>query len=557
MSYLVLARKWRPRIWDDVVAQDHVTATLRNAIGHDRLAHAYIFSGPRGVGKTSAARILAKSLNCESGPIPTPCNTCSSCQEIDEGRNVDVYEIDGASNRGINEVRSLRENIQYAPAHGKHRIYIIDEVHMLTPEAFNALLKTLEEPPEHVLFIFATTEPQKVPATILSRCQRFDFRRISQQDIITRLQSICEEEQIAIDLEALRLISRKADGSLRDSLSLLDQMVSYTEGRITTEHVVQALGLIDEALFFEVTEILKQHNTADGLALVERIVFSGYDIEEFLLGLSDHLRHLLVVCALNSTDLLDVSDAQKQLYKDVAPSFQEEDLLRLIRIVLDTRAAVKRSVSPRLLLEVAIVKMLKLDETVYVDDLLTRLDNLTLQAPARVDHKPMPVPVEDQSEADPASGETTQEQQVEEIVDETPTKREHEGKQDTAVITVEDVRHHWDEIIRQVRHKKITVGSFLQEGVVLGMNGRTVEVGFGLSNGFHIDVIMRSKGLVLDVMKKILGMAVDLRCVKTDLPKANPKKKKQRDKHAELKDLAEKNPVIGKIVTDFDADVVD
>ena len=237
MSYVVIARRWRPQQFDEIIGQEHVSKTLSNAIANERIAHSYIFTGPRGVGKTTTARILAKALNCEKGPTATPCNDCASCKSITLGNSLDVLEIDGASNRGIDEIRNLRENIRYTPTQGKYKIYIIDEVHMLTKEAFNALLKTLEEPPEHALFIFATTEIHKVPATILSRCQRFDFRRIPLKTIMEHLQNICTQDKIDIEEEALLQIAKKADGSMRDSQSILDQIISYSGQRVTFDDV--------------------------------------------------------------------------------------------------------------------------------------------------------------------------------------------------------------------------------------------------------------------------------------------------------------------------------
>lgn len=553
MTYLVLARKWRPQSWDDMVAQEHVTATLRNAIQHDRLAHAYLFTGPRGVGKTSAARILAKALNCEKGPTLTPCNECSSCIEIADGRSVDVFEIDGASNRGIDEVRSLRENIRYAPARGEYRIYIIDEVHMLTTEAFNALLKTLEEPPDHVLFIFATTQPQKVPATIVSRCQRFDFRRINIQEIVQRLRQICQEEKIDIDDEALLLIAKKADGSLRDSQSILDQMISYKEDRIKVEHVIKGLGLIEQEIFFEVTDVLTTKKINDGLALVERIVSGGYDIEEFLLGLADHLRNLLVVQSLGSADLVDVAEVHKNRYMSIAPTFQTEDLLRLIRIVSDTRVALKRSVNPRLPLELAVVRMIKLDRTVDIEDLLSRLESLGEGGGVRNDNPVSPVigendtsPTGDEQKSDMAESKNPD--------DERKHPKEDEKK---SSVMLEEVQVQWEEIIRRIKHKKITVGSFLQEGILLSAEGDTIEIGFGLSNGFHIDAIMRSKEIVSEALREVLGKKVEFRCVKRDLPQREVISSSKGEREDYLKKLGEENPVIKKIVTDFDAEFVD
>ena len=552
MSYLVIARKWRPQNWDDVVAQEHVTATLRNAIQHNRLAHAYLFTGPRGVGKTSAARILAKALNCDMNEEANPCNECSSCKEIAESRNVDVFEIDGASNRGIDEVRNLRENIQYTPARGKYKIYIIDEVHMLTPPAFNALLKTLEEPPSHVLFIFATTEPHKVPATIVSRCQRFDFRRISTNDIILRLKQICDEEKIEIDEEALLLIARKADGSLRDSQSILDQIVSYTGERIKAEHVVKGLGLIEQELFFRVTDVLSSGEVKDGMALVEKVISGGYDVEEFLIGLAEHLRNLLIVRSLGSNDLVEDTEDHKKKYLDLAEVYQEEDILRLIRIVLDAKAALKRSQNPRLPLELAMVKMIKLDRTVKIEDLLSRLEHLgkdqgiepeTIVSAATEKneasdehHQPHPEPVEDE-----ATGEDT------------GNSTESEKKN---LITIEEVRDKWDEIIQKIKHKKITVGSFLQEGELSRVDMNTIEIGFGLSNGFHIDAIMRSKEMVLEVLKEVTGLEVKFRCVKMDIPQRKIASSKE-ERMDQLKTLGEKKPIIQKIVDDFEAEIIE
>ncbi|MBN1779540.1 DNA polymerase III subunit gamma/tau, partial [bacterium] len=373
MAYLVLARKWRPDSWEKLIAQEHVSGTLKNAIQHQRLAHAYLFTGPRGVGKTSAARILAKALNCENGPSVNPCNTCSNCLEIAEGRSMDVLEIDGASNRGIDEVRNLRENIRYTPAKGQYRIYIIDEVHMLTTEAFNALLKTLEEPPNHVLFIFATTEPHKVPATIVSRCQRFDFRRVSTQHIISHLRMMCGEEGIEIDDSALLLIARKAEGSMRDSQSILDQMISYTGNQIRAEHVIQALGLIDEELFFKVTQILADRDVQQCFDIVEEVFSSGYDLEEFVSGLGEHLRNCLVVISTGSADLLEKTEAQRKRYTETARLFSEEDLLRMIGILMHAYGTLKYSENSKMVLEMAMVKMARLDKTVTLEELLTKL----------------------------------------------------------------------------------------------------------------------------------------------------------------------------------------
>jgi DNA polymerase-3 subunit gamma/tau len=290
MAYVVLARKWRPMTFEKVIGQEHVTRTIMNALKIQRIAHAYIFAGPRGVGKTTTARLLAKAVNCENQPVLNPCNSCKTCQSITKGIHLDVIEIDGASNRGIDEIRNLRENIKFAPATATSKIYIIDEVHMLTKEAFNALLKTLEEPPSHAIFILATTEIHKVPPTILSRCQRFDFKRISVKHIHNQLEEIVLKESLEIESDVLHLISKKADGSMRDAESILDQMISFSEGQLTSKQVRDSLGIIEQDLFFEFSKLLIEKDNKKILDYAHKIINTGYDLLDFLQGLQVQLK---------------------------------------------------------------------------------------------------------------------------------------------------------------------------------------------------------------------------------------------------------------------------
>jgi len=578
MAYLVLARKWRPDSWEKLIAQEHVTATLRNAIQYQRLAHAYLFTGPRGVGKTSAARILAKTLNCENGPAVIPCNTCSNCHEIAEGRSVDVFEIDGASNRGIDEVRNLRENIKYAPAKGKYRIYIIDEVHMLTTEAFNALLKTLEEPPEHVLFIFATTEPHKVPATIVSRCQRFDFRRVSTQHIISHLKTICKEEKIKIEDNALLIIARKAEGSVRDSLSILDQMISFTGGQIQVEDVVQALGLIDEELFFEVTDVIFERDLGKCFQLVDKVFTSGYDLQEFLHGLGEHLRNILIVRCTDKLDFIDKTTGCKKRYKVISQQFQEEDILRMIRIVTDTSAALKYAENSRMSLEMAVVKMAKLDKTVTLDDLIAKLSKLPMNpgnnSPTIENGQPPDSPLtpsikpDSQPSAPKDDGKNTEKTQnsVADTMNEsgsepTPSSEDNNRLQYQSVhslVDIQTVQLHWEAIINSVKSKKITVGSFLQEGIPIRIDGDVLEIGFGLSNGFHIDAILRGKSFVMQALKDVLKVNLKFRCVKGDYKKKDTDRSDTNaDRTEQLKALSNENEVVRKMLEEFDMEITD
>ena len=315
MTYLVMARKYRPMTFEEVVAHEHVTKTLTNAINSERIAHAYLFAGPRGTGKTTVARILAKALNCTKGPIAKPCNKCQFCEEINIGRSLDVIEIDGASNNSVDDVRALRENVKYTPAAGKYKVYIIDEVHMLSNSAFNALLKTLEEPPKHVVFIFATTEPHSVPATVLSRCQRFDFRRISMKDLIFSIDKIANKEKIKIEKEAAYILAHKADGSLRDILSLLDQVIAYGGNKITAELVNQTLGLVDISFLFELGSAISEKDSKKAISLLENFISQGGDLEELVLGLLGYFRNLLIAkVSQEKRELFELSEEHIKRY---------------------------------------------------------------------------------------------------------------------------------------------------------------------------------------------------------------------------------------------------
>jgi len=378
-TYLVTARKYRPLLFKEVVAQEHVTETLKNAIRLDRLAHAYLFTGPRGVGKTTAARIVAKAINCTT-PIEDredraePCRECVSCQSFEEGRNLNIIEIDAASNNKVDDVRDLRETVRIPPQNNRMKVYIIDEVHMLSNAAFNALLKTLEEPPPHAMFIFATTEPHKVLPTIQSRCQRFDFRRISIGETIGRLQLVSQEEKITADEASFMLMARKGDGALRDALSVFDQAVSLCGTDIRHAELVKALGVVDTDLYFDATQAVHQGDGAQMLLIVDRIMRSGYDLQEFVDGLAEHLRNLLVSLTVNNPELIEATEEGRKRIKEHASLFSESVLLSLIHIVSDLSSSLRASRQPRLALEMALLRMSSLPSSV---DIRTALDKLT------------------------------------------------------------------------------------------------------------------------------------------------------------------------------------
>jgi DNA polymerase-3 subunit gamma/tau len=374
MSYLVLARKYRPQVFDDIVGQEHLIKTLSNAISVERVAHAYLFCGPRGVGKTTAARILAKALNCEKGPTPVPCNACETCLEITGGRSMDVLEIDGASNRGINEVRELRENVRYAPSGGRSKIYIIDEVHMLTTEAFNALLKTLEEPPAHVVFVFATTEPFKVPATILSRVQRFDFARIPARKIAEHLSFIMKEEKIEVAPEALSLVARRAKGGLRDALSLMDQIISAADGGIDREMVERMLGLVGGDFYYSLVDRFAEEDAAGAIKLLDTTYSEGADLGDLAEGLTVHLRDLMLLTIGDDlTTLLDAPESEVPRLKTQASLFTRENLVDLVDRAAEITVALRRSEHPRLTMELALAEMVQVLGCVPLGELAKRL----------------------------------------------------------------------------------------------------------------------------------------------------------------------------------------
>jgi DNA polymerase III subunit gamma/tau len=371
MAYLVMARKWRPRNFDEMVGQEHIARTLRNAIEGKRIAHAYLFTGTRGVGKTTSARILAKALNCEKGPTPSPCDVCDSCKAVSAGTSMDVLEIDGASNRGVGEIRELREQVKYAPMQGTFKVYIIDEVHMLTKEAFNALLKTLEEPPAHVVFLFATTEANKVPHTILSRVQRFDFKRISEAQIRGRLEFICGKEGITFETEALEAIARKADGSMRDGLSLFDQVLAFSGSNLTLDDARRILGLPPDELFSQLLDALVEHNPAACYGLIERVVGEGIELGEFLLGFGTHLRDILFARQEGmAASALGFSERRFLELRSTHAELRDGDLIRYGKMVSDMLAGLKQAAHPRLHIEMGVLRMAALDRIATLSQLM-------------------------------------------------------------------------------------------------------------------------------------------------------------------------------------------
>jgi DNA polymerase-3 subunit gamma/tau len=595
MNYQVTARKWRPMVFDDVIGQSHVSDTLRNALSQNRLAHAFIFSGTRGCGKTTTARILARAVNCLNPKNFEPCNECEVCKEIIDGRSLDVIEIDGASNRGVDEIRNLRESVRYAPTRGKKKVYIIDEVHMLTKEAFNALLKTLEEPPSHVLFIFATTELHKVPATILSRCQRYDFRRIGLEEIVGRLKFIASEEKITIDNDSLLIIAKKGDGSMRDAQSIFDQVVSFCGTTIDVRQVGNALNIVDQDLFFRVSDVLRSNDTSAALDLVKDVINSGFDIKEFVSGVTEHFRNMLVAKTTGSTALIEESEVHRKRYAADSAAFTLQDLLRILKVTTETEGAIKYSSQPRFKLEVMMVQLTKMEQSVKIDDLLTRIDDLkkklqsegpgafsapsSLSAPPPPSYSadpPEPVRpriVETPKQPEPlrerpaaAAKYSVQDAQTKYSVTSAPKSTQDVQQQQTAVarpvveVSLGEVKQQWLTIVDAMRKKKISVGTILGETTPVEIINGTLQIACG--DDFHRGTLYRNKEILAETINSMLNSRLRIEPILQEQGlqerrESHPQKTAGMPTHPEVKSPAaniDDHPLVKKLYSDFGAE---
>lgn len=377
MGYTALYREWRPRIFEDVVGQEHITTTLKNEIINDRIAHAYLFCGTRGTGKTSTAKVMAKALNCLDLQNGEPCNECEMCRKINEGLAIDVTELDAASNNGIDKIRDIIDDTKYPPQEAKYKIYIMDEVHMLSVGAVNAFLKTLEEPPQNVIFILATTDPQKLPITILSRCQRFDFKRINQKDISNRLKRITDAQDISYEQKSLDLISRVCDGAMRDAVSILDQAIAMGENQIKYEDLVSILGLVTNEHLFDITYAIIDRSVEKAMVIIDKLVYAGKDMQLFIKDLMAHFRNLLMVKVTNNPEeVLDMSLENISMVKEQGRKIRVEEIMRAIRILQDAEINSKASKQSRLYLELAIIKMCKIEYDTSNEVILSRINTL-------------------------------------------------------------------------------------------------------------------------------------------------------------------------------------
>ena len=502
MSYLVLARKWRPQVFEEVIGQRAITQTLQNAIAQNRVAHAFLFTGARGVGKTSTARILAKALNCESGPRINPCNQCTHCHEIASGTSMDVIEIDGASNRGIDEIRELRESVRYTPAKSRYKIFIIDEVHMLTREAFNALLKTLEEPPPHILFVFATTEPHKIPTTILSRCQQYDFKRIPLKEIAESLRRIVDEEKVKISQRSLLVLARESEGSMRDAQSLLDQVISYAGKEITDEDVTSVLGLVDRKILHDTLVAITEQQGGRCMDIVEQVYQYGYDVQHFCRELLQCLRHVILLKVTSHPEtLIDLTPEELGAFRTLSEKFSFDHWNHLFNLLVKGEEEISQSTFPRTMLEVTLLRMATLRPVLPIDEILKKLEGLGRGGEGdpgagreRKEVQPVPrgVPREFPKESKRTGEETMPSaHHGRSLSTQTPedkpggSEREplEQGEEESAQGVSAAL---WQDLVDFSRARSPVVGSFLALGELVRMSEGQIDIGFE-KDSFHYD----------------------------------------------------------------------
>lgn len=498
MSYLALYRKWRPSTFSQVVGQEHVVRTLQNAIKAQRISHAYLFCGPRGTGKTSMAKILAKAVNCLNNGDGEPCNECSNCQRINAGTSLDVFEIDAASNRGIDEIRDLREKIKLSPVEGRYKVYIIDEVHMLTSEAFNALLKTLEEPPAHIIFILATTEPHKIPLTILSRCQRFDFHRIDVKKIVNRLKEIVEFNQLEAEEEALFLIAKIATGGLRDALSLLDQCIATGESPITVEQVTAIAGIVSDDFMAQFLETVKKGDATGCLTMFYEALAQGKDVRQFLADLLVYIRNLLLLqLGQGAEELITASGEVLEKLKKQSATFPREKLLTMIKILAAAENEIKWSSHGQVLLEVTLLKIID-----------------TLSQPS----------------------ETVQENAFEAAVPRQqpkPSAKTHQPATTgpipgSGAVTLNQIKDKWQDILRAVRKAKITAYAFFIEATPVEFKDNQLVLQYKAEHKFHKERSEQpvNKQVMEQVLENLFGVNINVRCILSASPAENTENKK-------------------------------
>ena len=560
MPYQVLSLKYRPQSFSDLAGQDHVTKTLVNAFMRDRVSQAYMLTGPRGVGKTTTARVIAKALNCPDVKKGVPCNSCQNCKEIIDGRNLDVLEIDGASNRGIEEIRNLREQIKYAPMNAPYKIFIIDEVHMLTNQAFNALLRTLEEPPPHGKFILATTDIHKVPSTIISRCQRFDFNRINEVVISNQLTKIVDLENIKIDSETLAAISAKADGSMRDALSILDQAIAFSGDSITYAEVAVIIGIIPLDIYFEYSNALSSKDYPQMFEVLNKIRSSSFQLDDLIEGLNLHFRNYILALTPNGDSLLNLNDTHKKLYTDTMEAWDLNDILRIINELNNLRHTIKNSHQPLISFEILSLKLMEMDKSVMISNLIAR-DNSKKNdihsnnkenptAKENINIKEKSVSAEDTTNSKSTS------QEVESISDDKKKIKEDEtNTQDSVKDNVLiNVKNEWPNFVKNINSERPSLGSALDHSTPTNIDGNQITITVSGLPEFSVNNLTHNKSYIEESLSKFIKKEIKLfflwdseNSKEVNLSKPAPEVRE---------DSKNEDKVVERIIEEFDGEIL-
>jgi DNA polymerase III subunit gamma/tau len=567
MSYQVLALKYRPQTFDDVVGQSHVTTTLSNAIAQDRVAHAILFTGPRGTGKTTIARILAKAMNCKKGPTPTPCNQCKICTDIIEGHCTDVFEIDGASNNSVDQIRDLRENVTYMPSSATHKIYIIDEVHMLSTAAFNALLKTLEEPPDHVMFIFATTEVHKIPATILSRCQRHDLGRISLEMISNHLEHLCKAEGFSIKRPSLDLMAQEADGSIRDALSLLDRILSSaTTKEIELDRVLENLGILDQQLMHDISEAIFETRGDRLIEIIERVNDSGIDLKKFYANIVCHFRNLNIIkiCGKDSM-AVNITESEKTKISHVVSLLSSGFLNTILQILLDEESIVNYSSHTRTAIEMVLLKLLQINPGAQIDEIISKLDILAnkigsnpMESNQTNSNQMVPNPLSSQKTFEraqkPAPGEySTKETHVQAIKESMPTPGYQAGVHPSLEQNKKSTARTWQGFLNKIETTHPFMFALFSKAKIIETSPEDIMVELKNGSSFDKTRIEKKRAELQKICTNFLGKRLTIKLVHADNKKNEPSKKKNELK---ARQAAFNHPLVVKAQKMFDGEII-
>lgn len=553
MSYQVLSRKWRPQNFGDVVGQGHVTQTIQNAIKLERIGHGYIFTGPRGVGKTTVARVLAKVLNCKNPKENNPCNVCGHCEEITDGRNMDVLELDGASNRGIDEIRELRESVKYPPNSGNYRVYIIDEVHMLTKEAFNALLKTLEEPPAHVVFILATTDPHKIPQTILSRTQRFDFRRISIELISKHLVEILNREDINFEDEAINLIAKKADGSMRDSLSLLDQVIAYSGDKLEVEPVRSSLGIIHDSLYINLFSGIATKNVSSILSELDGLFNGGHSINDFISGFNEIMRNALVTAS--GVDIKTLPVEITEMVSGSNSIFHKMDLLRILELSMNFETKLRYVQQPQIALESLFIKLASMDSCVVVRDVLAgnvKIDSTQNSEPVVMVEKPKVVVQEKPEVLTKVVKDIPEPDSDQEVISESPrvaTEKIAEPKPKID-LTLQKIIDGWGNVIIETEKINAKISNLLEEVKLEEFKNTVLSILLNADQKFQAKSLQKDSSKIETVLLEIFGSKIKINF------KIEESSASKKDENKQVNEGDKEHPLFMKTLETFEGEVL-